>query len=360
MHSTVLKASSAVTNHPPAAIPRTRLLLLCVILFFICCGLGYPSLSRIDWRQAPGGMEDVITYAGLVTGTPTPDLNQHTQFRILVPYLARPIYRLAKNHIGSWDPIMFGLLLVNSFFVTATVMLLLIVVHRQAGSYAVALGSALLYLLNFAVPNLRLTGLIDAGEAFFLVAVVWSLMKEDYWLLPLWAVIGVTAKETFLPFLVIFTLSWWLCSRKVLRRPWVAAAWMVTAWLAATGSLTMLQWRITHVFRSPLRFGLDLHQNAAYGATLLSSVWDRNFWYIFAWLLPLSLIRLRRFPLNWRVATAMTSLTAFALNAYYGGGPGTVGRALFSIAGPLLSASVALLLFTDATVKPVPGATPST
>ena len=127
---------------------------------------------------------------------------------------------------------------------------------------------------------------------------------------------------------------------------------MVTSWFAALGSLAALQWRITHVFRSPLRFGLDLHQNSAYVAHLLSSFRDRNLWYIFFWLLPLSLLRLGRLPRNWRVATAVTSVTAFALDAYYGGAPGAIGRALFSIAGPLLCASVALLLFTGVNTEP--------
>jgi hypothetical protein len=329
-------------------VSRSRLLLLFLTFFFICWGLGYPILNRIDWRQGPGGLNDVVTYAGLVTAPPTADLNQHMQFRILVPYLARPIYRVAKNRIGTWDPIMFGLLVVNSFFVALTVTLLLIVVQRQLGSYAVALGSALIYLLNFAVPNLRLAGMIDAGEAFFLMALVWSLFQEDYWMLPLWAVIGATAKETFVPFLMVFSFSWWLCARRGLRRPSTAAIWMITSWIAGLGSLALLQWKITHVFRSPLRFGLDLHENSSYLGHFLSSFGDRNLWYIFFWLLPLSVLRLKRLPRNWRVATAVTSAMAFALDAYYGGYPGTIGRALFSIAGPLLCASAAILLFTDA------------
>jgi hypothetical protein len=143
-----------------------------------------------------------------------------------------------------------------------------------------------------------------------------------------------------------FTLSWWLCSRKVLRSPSIAAVWMATSWFVALGSMTALQWRITHVYRSPLRFGLDLHRNSDYVSHFLSSFRDRNLWYIFSWLLPLALWKLRRLPLNWRVATAATSLTAFALDAYYGGAPGAIGRALFSVAGPLLCASAALLLFT--------------
>jgi hypothetical protein len=347
MRHSVVQSVVPGTIHPPAGVPRSRLLLLFLVFFFICCGLGYPVLNRIDWRQAPGGLNDVVTYASLVTTSPTPDLSQHMQFRVLVPYLARPIYRMAKDRIGTWDPIMFGLLVVNSFFVALTVTLLLIVVHRQLGSYGVALGSALIYLLNFAVPNLRLAGMIDAGEAFFLMALVWSLFREDYWMLPLWAIIGATAKESFVPFLMVFSLSWWLCSRRGLRRPSTAAIWMVTSWIAGLVSLAVLQWRISHVFRSPLSFGLDLHQNSAYLGQFLSSFRDRNLWYIFFWLLPLSLLRLRRLPLNWRIATAVTSATAFALDAYYGGGPGTIGRALFSISGPLLCASVAIFLFTD-------------
>src|SRR5271168_3813603 len=206
MQRRVLETSFQSTIHPAGAVSRSRLSLLFLLFFLICCGLGYPILNRIAWRQAPGGLEDVLTYADLVTSPPTPDLNQHMQFRVLVPYLARPIYRIAKNHIGTWDPIMFGLLVVNSFFVALTVTVLLIVVHRQLGSYAVALGSALIYLLNFAVPNLRLAGMIDAGEAFFLMALIWSLFKEDYWMLPIWAVIGATAKESFVPFLMVFSL----------------------------------------------------------------------------------------------------------------------------------------------------------
>ena len=347
MQHHVVHTSFPEAIHPPATVPFSRLLLLFLIFFFVCCGLGYPVLNRIDWRQARGGLSDVLTYADLVTNTPTPDLDQHMQFRILLPYLARPIYRLAKNHIGTWDPIMFGLLVVNSFFVASTVVILLIVVHRQLGSYAVGLGSALIYLLNFAVPNLRLAGMIDAGEAFFLMAVVWSLLQEDYWMLPIWSVIGETAKESFVPFLMVFTFCWWLCSRKALLRPSRAAVWMVTSWFAGLGSLTLLQWKLTHIFRSPLRFGLDLHQNSSYLAHFFSSFRDRNLWYIFFWLLPLSLVRLGRLPLSWRVATAATSVTAFVLDAYYGGNPGTIGRALFSIAGPLLCASSALLLFTN-------------
>ena len=336
----------------PGAIPRGRRWLLFALFFSICCGLGYPSLNRVDWRQAPGGLDDVLTYRALVTSPPAPDLDQHMQFRVLVPYLARPIYRMAKGRIGTWDPIMFGLLVVDSFFTAFTALLLVTVVCGQLGSYTVGLGAALLFLLNFAVPNLRLAGFVDAGEAFFLMLLVWALFERRYWMLPIAGILGATAKESFVPFLMVFTLAWWLSSRRSLRHPLPAALWIATSWFAALAALATLQWKITHVFRSPLRFGLEMHGNTAYLAHFLSSFRDRNFWYIFFWLLPLGLFRLNRLPRNWRIATAATCVTAFALDAYYGGAPGTIGRALFSIAGPLLSASVALLLFTDPPATP--------
>jgi hypothetical protein len=330
----------------PATVSRPRLALLFVLFFLICCGLGYSSLNRIDWRQAPGGLEDLQTYAAMVTSPPSGDPDDHMQFRVLVPYLAKPIYRVAENHLGTWDPIMFSLLIVNSCFVAATVVVLLAVTYRLTGNYSIALGSALIYLLNFAVPNLRLIGFIDAGEGFFLMMLMWSLCGEYYWALPVWGILGATAKESFVPYLMVFTLTWWICSRTTLARPSRAAAWIGASWVAALTTLTVVQRAITHVYRSPLRFGLELRGNSGYVGHFLRSFGDRNFWYIFLWLLPLSLLRLRRLPLNWRVATAATCVTAFALDAYYGGAPGTIGRTLFSVAGPLLSASVAMLLFT--------------
>jgi hypothetical protein len=328
------------------AIPGSRLALLFGLFFCICWGLGYPSLNRVDWRKAPGGLSDVLSYAGMVEGAPPFDADGHTQFRVLVPDMAKPIYRMAQNHTGSWDPIMLSLLLVDSFFVAVTGTVLVMVVNREVGSYAIALGSALIYLLNFAVPNLRLVGMIDAGEACFLMLLVWSLTEERYWMLPVWGVLGAMAKESFVPFLVVFSVAWWISSRKTMRMPRYALGWMAASWVAAVVTLVAVQWRVKGAYQSPLKFGLGLHSNSAYLSHFVRSLGDRNLWYIFFWLLPLSVVRLGRLPVSWRVATAATSVTAFALDAYYGGEPGTIGRALFSIAGPLLSASVAILLFT--------------
>jgi hypothetical protein len=333
-------------------ISRSRLALLYLLFFVICCGLGYPSLNRVDWRAGEGGLNDVRGYVAMVEAPPVEQETTHTAFRVLLPYMARPIYRLAKGHIGTWDPVMFSLLAVDALFVAGTALVLLMVVDGLVVSYAVGLGAALLYMLNFAVPNLRLNGMIDAGEGFFMVLLVWALWQERYWTLPLLGAVGATAKESFVPFLMVFSLAWWLCSRKELGRPPEAAAWMVAGWVAALASLTAVHWKMTGAFESPVTFAIGLHQNEAYLAHFFRSFEDRNLWYIFVWLLPLGLVRLRRLPLNWRMATAATSATAFAMDAYYGGQPGTIGRALFTVSGTLLTASVAILVFADGPREP--------
>jgi hypothetical protein len=323
----------------------TRVLLLFALFFAICMGLGYAILNRIDWQRAPGGLTDLQQYAKLVTAPPTPDPEQHMQFRVLVPYLARPFYRLAFNRTGSWDPVMFGLLVANSLFVAGTVVILLSIVLQRIGSYPVALGSAMLYLLNFAIPNLRLIGFIDSGEAFFLILVLWSLTRERYYLLPICAILGGLAKESFVPFLIVFSGTWWLVSRTREPRNRLSVVWSLASWAAGLTTLTLLQWSITGVFRSPLQFGFQLHRHLDLVAHMRNVLRDGNLWYTFGWLLPLSIPRLHRLPLAWRAATAATCVCALVLDAYYGAAQGAMARALFTIAAPLLTASAAWFVF---------------
>jgi hypothetical protein len=62
-------------------------------------------------------------------------------------------------------------------------------------------------------------------------------------------------------------------------------------------------------------------------------------------LLPTAIPNLKRFPKSWIISIAATCATAFVLDARFGGGSGSAwDRALFSIAGPVLSLSSALLL----------------
>ncbi len=335
-----------------ATISTARVALLFCVFFLIACGLGYPVLNRFDPRQTPG-LPDVKTYASLVTGT-TNDLDAGDKlfrgFRVLVPWLARPFYWLARGRIATWDPVMFGLLVANSLFVAGTAVLIVILGNRQLGRSAAGLVGALLYLVNFAVPNLHLVGLVDAGEGFFLLALLWSLLEFELWILPAIAVLGALTKESFIPFSIALTSAWWFSIRpdhnpnanRARDRSLSATAWILTSWMASLATMIGLQWAITGRFVSPLQFGLALHRGGGYN--FAASLHDRNLWYIFLWLLPTAIPNLKRFPKLWLIPVGAACAMALMLDMYFGSAPGAVGRALFSIAGPVLSLSSALFL----------------
>jgi hypothetical protein len=336
-------------------IAAVRIALLFCVFFLIACGLGYPVLNRFDPRQTPG-LSDVKTYAALVTGAAAFDAEdmRFRRFRVLVPWLARPFYTLARGRAATWDPVMFGLLVADSLFVAGTAVLIVVLGSRKLGNSAVGMVGALLYCVNFATPNLRLVGLVDAGEGFFLLVLLWCLSESQLWALPAIAVLGALTKESFIPFSIALTSAWWISTRfdhnhdrnndrnRARNRSAPDAAWILTSWLLSLLAMMGLHWSITGSYLSPLQFGLALQRAGGYH--FAASLHDQNLWYIFLWLLPTAIPNLKRLPKPWLIATAAACAMAFALDAYFGGAPGTVGRALFSIAGPVLSLSSAIFL----------------
>jgi hypothetical protein len=340
-----------------------KLALLYGVFFLIAFGLGYPVLNRFDPRQTPA-LSDVKTYASLVTGATGFDAEdmRFRRFRVLVPWIAKPFYQLARGRIGTWDPVMFGLLVSDSLFVAGTAVLILVIGKRKLGNSAVGLVGALLYLVNFAVPNLRLVGLVDAGEGFFLLALLWSLSELALWTLPAIAVLGALTKESFVPFSMVLTSAWWLATwpdRKRIHNSDPSsdpssdqssgllpdAAWIIASWALGLAAVAGLQWSITGSYVSPLQFGRALHRGDGHHFSV--SLHDRNLWYIFLWLLPTAIPNLRRFSNSWLIPIAAACVTALVLDAYFGGVPAAgsaLARALFSIAGPVLSLSSAMLL----------------
>jgi hypothetical protein len=330
---TILKREAKVT--------AARMVGLFWLFFLISWGLGYPILNRYDPRQTPG-LTDVRMYATLTAGIDADDAG-HVRFRVLVPLVARPFYLVAKGRSGSWDPVMFGLLVSDSLFVAGTALLIVVLGTCDVDGYLASLVAALLYLVNFAVPNLRLAGLVDAGEGFFLLALLWSLSEQQFWALPLISALGALTKESFVPFSIVFTAAWWIVAGNKSNSAVRKTRWIMVSWVASIAAFSWLHWHAGGP-TNPIKFALSLHGNHEYLHHFGSSLWDRNFWYIFLWLLPLGIPRLPRFPKSWLIPIAMTSTTAFILDGYYGGAPGTVGRALFSIVGPLLALSSASLI----------------
>src|ERR1039458_8335781 len=148
-------------------------ILIWFLFFLICLGLGYPTLNRYDPRTAPG-TSDSAAYYDLVTAGPAA-VEGKMRFRVLVPYVAKPFFWLARGRVKTWKPVFLGLLVANALCTATTAFLLVVVAYRQVGDYGTALLGAIVFLLNFATANLWLSGFIDSGEGGCLMLLTWSL-----------------------------------------------------------------------------------------------------------------------------------------------------------------------------------------
>lgn len=311
------------------------------LLFLISAGLGYPTLNRYDPRES---VPDAAVYAQMAMNGPS-TVSTHLRFRVLVPYLARGVFVVARNHTGSWDPMMFSFLVVNAFLVATTAYLLLRIGRDIVPETSVALLGVSLYLLNFAIANVHLVALVDSAEACLLMAFVASMFYKRWLLLPLWGAIGTLAKESFVPFSIVMAAAWWLTSdEKSNRRPgvWIATAAMVEIAMfvivhAVMGARAASMWSFVASMNSP----------TGHLPNLWHSLIDRNSWYILVWLLPLGIMGRREMPHEWKTGAGSGVVVAILLNAYHstvGGGGGGLGRYVFNIAGPLLSLAAAAFL----------------
>jgi hypothetical protein len=76
---------------------------------------------------------------------------------------------------------------------------------------------------------------------------------------------------------------------------------------------------------------------------LIGCLTDRQFWYIFGWLLPLGALRMRDMPPAWVGASLGGAAAALAMGAWINAG-GVAAPAVFNAIGPILSLSAAALL----------------
>ena len=319
-----------------------NLLLLWPLFFAICFGLGYPTLQRYN----PGyteGLSDTPKYLAITTAAEAPVFNEIFRCRLLVPYVARPFYLFAKTYIPTVNAGFFGLLMANALFCATTACLIASIGNRLIGDPGTALFGAALYLLSFTVPNLQLAGLIDSGEACFLTALTWSLLTGRWYLLPLWGLFGALAKETFVPFSCVFAFTWWLIERRQTGFQGSRLKWIVALGIVGLGTVMAVHTAVIGHLRWPWSIAGQARSPVNFFVALWHCLTERSFWYMFGWLIPLGVWRLKFFPRPWLAAAISTSILAIILGAYSNAG-GTVGRATFNIIGPLLSLSVALLI----------------
>ncbi|MFY9557731.1 MAG: hypothetical protein WAV20_01710 [Blastocatellia bacterium] len=316
-------------------------ILLWILFFLICLGLGYPTLNRYDPRTA-GGTIDSVDYYKLVTVGPegAEDIGKG---RILVPYVAKPFYWAARGRVRTWDPALFGLLIANALFTAITACLLVSVGYQTGLDLAIALLGSMLYLLNFAIPNFHLAGMVDSGEACALMALTWTLFARKWWVLPVLGVFGALAKETFVPLATVFGLVWSTVEGR--RRGFRSSPLVWTIALGATSLLTVmvLHSMVYGHIVWPWNIAFQVDRASDFLTGLIHCISDRSFWYMFVWLLPLGVWRLRHLPKPWVLASTAAAITALAMGAYRDSF-GNVARPVFNAAGPILSLSVAILV----------------
>lgn len=330
--------------------PYGRQAVLFLVLFFlICFGLGYPTLNRYDPRTA---LHDAIGYFDLVQSGP-PEIKGHLHYRVLVPYLARPIVRLAEGRIGTWNAVSFGLLVVNSAFVATSAYLLLILGIKIVGDYAVALTGVLLYLLNFTMSNYQLSGLIDSAEGcLFLVLLLATVTSHWQWL-PVIGIVGTLAKETFVPLSLVFVAVYWLAQPADKTKHFHQVIWIVLMGVTSMATVIILRSVMSGHLTWPWQIVASEKGTDNLLLSVLSCIIDRDFWYVFIWLLPLGVIRLRHFPPPLVYACLASACTALLLGGWNHSG-GNVARAMFNAAGPLLNLSVASLVYSRKNRRPSP------
>lgn len=354
-----MAAEFETTRNDSRKAPRalTQWIVRWLLFFLICTGLGYASVERYQPRTTPG-LTDTTVYYRLVAGEEVQ--GRDMRFRILVPYVARPFYLLSKRFLDEERSISLALLIANAIFCATTACLLVSVAIRLTGNLAVALLAASLYLLNFAIANLQLAGLVDAGEAFFMMALTWSLLFDRWWCLPVWGVFGALAKETFVPLAGVFTLGWWLSSQRKTNDRGKKFLWVSAMVIFGIGALIISRVSITASFSPGMAAGtggisavaggfsvgglaFQSNPGPGYLSRLISTLSSRTFWYVFVWLLPLGLVGLRRLPRAWVIAALAGGVLALVLGLYKNV-EGNVARPIFDVMGPMLSLAAAIWL----------------
>ena len=309
-----------------------------LLLFLICFGLGYPTLNRYNPASIPG-LSDSVQYYRLVEYGPAAAAG-HWKYRVLVPYLAKPIYWMARGRVGTWNPVSFALLVVNSLFCGCAAWFVSVLAYRLSGAVAASMVAAFAYLLNFAVPNYHLSGLVDSADAFLFALLTFALISEKWVLLPALGFVAGFSKETFVPIGLVFAMTWILSERSAGRIKRMGA----TAAMAAVGVIVVLAVRsaIDHALVLPWDIISQECSLSGWDArSLLNALTGWSFWLTAAWL-PFVFLAAERVPKQWRRAALAGAIVALALSAWNNAPPGNSARPVFNVLGPLLAVSFAL------------------
>jgi hypothetical protein len=197
--------------------------------------------------------------------------------------------------------------------------------------------------MNFLVANEALSGMIDSGEALCLALLTWALMRSISILPPLLGVLGVIAKETFMPLAAMIAATW-------LFVEWKHGASKRQMTMSVVGMLVLAvctQIALWSFWRGQLVLPTDIANSHTARAPFVDALWrcvtSHELLYSFGWLAPVAAWKLKYLPRSWVAASLVTGAGVILLGAW-DDGRGNFTRALFNVCGPVLCVSAALLL----------------
>jgi hypothetical protein len=112
---------------------------------------------------------------------------------------------------------------------------------------------------------------------------------------------------------------------------------------AGVATMTIVQSFVSRQMLWPWRLAVSSGSLSRLLVNFVDCLSSHELLYVFGWLLPLGAVRLGRLPRPWVLASSAAALAALVLGASVGP-HGNVSRPMFSVAGPMLSLSVAMLI----------------
>lgn len=318
------------------------------VFFLICFGLGYATLNRYYPPQVPG-LSDSQVYFWMAAARPSPVVlpQGHWQYRILVPAIAEPVYRLVNGRLGSWNPVAFAMLVVNSAFCASSGLLLTLLAPAFELPPAAGMLAAFCYLLNFNIVNAQLAGLVDSADGFLILCLILFLQRKWWNALPILGVVGGLAKETWVPVAVLFAGGWIYRERQ--------KAWAQTIAMAVAGLVTVLTVRtvIDGRLATPWQIAGDeraIESLPSLAQNALSALGSWVLWITVLWMVPLAWRGMPRLHRGFLFSTLLGALMALGLAIWNGSGPNT-SRPLFDAAAPYLCLAFAARVVTTQHAK---------
>jgi hypothetical protein len=318
--------------------------LLFILFFMICFGIGYPTLNRYDPSMVKGISDSQHYFKMVKTGIR--DVVGHWRYRVMIPYSAKPIYWLVKDRIGTWNPLSFSLLFINSLFCAASALTIILIGLKIIRDFAISLTGALLFLLSFTVSNGHLAGLVDSGETCFLLVMTLAMITNRWYYLPIIGILGAMTKETFVPLSGSLAIAFWFFDNKDTRQKKSSLYYIIIMVIMGLCSVITIRSIILGTIVWPWEIIGQEKRSLNIIVSLFMNLIDKSFWYNYFWLLPFGVIFINYLPRPLLYAYCFTAFITLLLGAWNNSGGGNIGRALFNIIGPAMNLSVAILIFT--------------